>query len=346
MIKDEKYYDDVAKNSLSGGDVLAKGRFANSELVARFGAGKEKPEGFSKWLIENYKAELPQFLADGMPSKDTLANYYTAIDQFLKWCRDIGIDSVTADTPNIIAYRKFLIDSNFKTASVNSKLAVVRKFYDFLMQYGLVIVNPASSVHGNSRYDEDVNLKAFTKNELKRIINSFKNDNVKSLRSRAIVMLMGLEGLNPLEVYQLNVEDIDFRVCEISVRRKGKTNIIKISENTMVAIKDYLAVRIAVSRILPVPVFVSTSNRSRGQRISRHAIRKEVNNVLQNVGLYEKGYSCQTFRHTIGTLLGEATGDADYIMQVLRHKNIKMASNYVHMANEHRVSISDIIEKD
>ena len=55
MLKDEKYYDDVAKNSLSGGDVLAKGQFANSELIARFGAGKEKPEGFSKWLIENYQ---------------------------------------------------------------------------------------------------------------------------------------------------------------------------------------------------------------------------------------------------------------------------------------------------
>ena len=44
-------------------------------------------------------------------------------------------------------------------------------------------------------------------------------------------MLMGLEGLNPLEVYQLNVEDIDFRVCEISVRRKGKTDIMKSADN-------------------------------------------------------------------------------------------------------------------
>lgn len=344
MQKDEKYYSDVAKNALSGGDVLARGQFAEPESVVRFGPGKEKPGEFSKWLIENYKTELPQFLADGTPSKDTLANYYTAIDQFLKWCRKIGIDPVTAGTPNIIAYRQFLIDSQFKTASVNSKLAAVRKFYGFLVQHGLIAANPAVFVHGNFKVGhEEVNFKFFSKDELKKIVNSINGNDIKSLRSKAIIMLMALEGLSPLEVYRLNVEDINFMFRKVCIRRKDREFIINLSNDTMVALRAYLDVRIAAPGILPVPAFVSVSNRSLGKRMSRYAIRKEVNKVLCNVGLYKKGYSCQTFRHTIGILLGAATGDANYIMEVLRNKNIKMASSYVHAAGKSRLSISDII---
>ena len=105
-----------------------------------------------------------------------------------------------------------------------------------------------------------------------------------------------------------------------------------------------MRVRMTVPDETPVPVFVSCANNSRGRRITRKGIRQNINDIFRSVGLYEKGHSGHTLRHTAGTLLYDATKDLNYVKTALRHKDLVMASRYSHVIRKPGDGLSNVID--
>lgn len=301
----------------------------------------------AEYLVANYKALLPPFLSDGLPSADTVRGYCSDIGNFLAWCGSCGLDPVAAERHHLISYRKYLMEQDLKSVTISRRLVAIRKFYDYLMEYHIVRFNPVSSVHAYRKGDsEDITFKFFTKKQLKDILDATTGDDEKSLRNRAMVMLMGLEGLRTVEVHRLNAEDVNFVRHQLYIRGKGHNDTMVIRKDTAEALRDYMEVRnVSVSEV-PVPVFTSFSNRSKGRRISRTSIRKCINGVLDGLGLHVKGHSCHTLRHTVGTLLCDATKDLNYVKKALRHRSIEMASHYSHILKDRETGLSDIIDLD
>ena len=336
---------EMGKAAMSGGDMIVNGSFVRPELAVSFGQGKEKPENFKIYLLQNYKSILPKYLSDGLPSSDTCKGYFSDIDLFLKWCGQMRLDPYQIQRRHMIFYRAELMDSNLKTTTIKHRLTAIHRFYYVLQDFGLIMKNPVDDIRAHRNDDSDsIDTKFFTASELKKLLDNVKGSDEVSLRLKSILMLMGLEGLRSIEVHRMNSKDVNFVTNCIFIRGKGHNDNIVIRKDTAEVLKEYMKLRMVSPKESPIPVFVSVSNRAKGFRLSRHGIRKILNDFLLQLDMYQKGHSCHKLRHTAGTLLYSATKDLNYVKKALRHKDLVMASRYSHIIDSSGQGLSRVID--
>ena len=140
-------------------------------------------------------------------------------------------------------------------------------------------------------------------------------------------------GLRTIEVSRANVEDLrtagDSTV--IYLQGKGheeKTEYIKIAPEVEDAIRAYLNARGAVAP--EEPLFVSTSNNSKGKRISTRTISGIVKNALINAGYNSDKLTAHSTRHTAVTLALMGGQKLEEVQQFARHKNLATTLIYAH----------------
>jgi site-specific recombinase XerD len=94
-------------------------------------------------LIAIFDAYVSGSVANGRPSKDTVASYRRALRFWLRWCSVRHVAPARASESDVIAFRQELVRSGYKSASVGHKLTVVGQFYRALGAEGLRSDNPA-----------------------------------------------------------------------------------------------------------------------------------------------------------------------------------------------------------
>lgn len=311
-------------------DLMPNNDFVTNEFNVVFGSNENiimQPAYF----LANYASIIKRYISNGNPSKDTMRSYCSAIDAFLDWCKKVNLNPFSANEQHILYYRSMLINQEYKAVSIKFKLTCLRRFYFVAQKYKLIETNPVIDVHAQRDPDAYVPvLKYLTAKQLNKLIDSLDESNEKILRTKAIVYLMAIEGLRTVEVHRMNTQDINFELSTIYIRGKGHNDMIYPCPDTMKILAKYVNNRTYVPSY-PTPVFTSTSNISKGQRISRQKIRASIDKALEDLKLKEPGKSCHMLRHTCGTLLYSETKDLQVVKQVLRHRNIEMTSRYSHI---------------
>jgi integrase/recombinase XerC len=95
-----------------------------------------------------------------------------------------------------------------------------------------------------------------------------------------------------------------------------------------IAIRDYWVERNELRE--DSPIFVSTSNRSLGQRLSERTISKIIKTRFRNIGLNSKRLTAHSLRHTAATLNMMNGGTLEETQAAMRHKNIQTTMIYLH----------------
>ena len=285
------------------------------------------------YFLSHYKFLLIRYIANGNPSEDTKASYYSTIDAYLKWCRIVNMDPFNIKEQHLLYYRSMLINQNMKPATVKFKLTAIRRFYYVALKYRLIDENPAEDVHAQRDPDSYMPvIRYITNNQLQLLFDSLNENDEVDLRTKTIICLMATEGLRTVEVYRMNISDIDFRNNTIYIRGKGHNDLIYPRPDTMYFLSKYISIRqVDVKANSNIPVFTSLSNNSFGKRLSRRHIRSYIDLALERIGYKTTGNSCHMLRHTCGTLLYSATKDLKAVQEVLRHKSIEMTSRYAHV---------------
>lgn len=289
-------------------------------------------------FIEKYKQIMPQYIADGNPSQDTLNAYWGRINNFLTWCEVNNYFIFELQEAHIILYRKELIENGFKTTSIAAALTSIRKFFQLAQKLHLIADNPAADVKAPRDSDGSlIDLPYLTAGKLEYLLQLIKPTNEKNLRDKVIIAFMAIEGLRTVEIYRMNEEDINKEQQSILIRGKGKNAIIYPRPDTFQLLLRYIKTknREPLQQYLDneekIPVFTSTSNNKRGNRINRRNIREAVDLWLTRAGYKEKGKSDHMLRHTCATLLYKETKDLKVVQETLRHSNINMTSKYAHI---------------
>jgi integrase/recombinase XerC/integrase/recombinase XerD len=162
-----------------------------------------------------------------------------------------------------------------------------------------------------------------------------KDSEIKSLRDKAMIGLMALEGLRRVEIVRACVSDIgsDLEGLRLLVHGKGKERFIYPREDTARALQEYLTARGAVERDNQgEPLFVQVRKGGSAMgRISRTGVNKVVDYYLRKAGLKREGLSCHALRHTCGALLYQATRDVRAVQETLGHSNIATSAGYAHI---------------
>ena len=296
-----------------------------------------------EYFVLHYAEFIPRVIAKGNPSEDTMRHYINQIDFFISWCLSHERSPLAMNEYQMLMYREFLLNRQYKPDSIQIMLTSVRAFYAAAKRLELIQVNPAAKVEAPTAGSRDDSLlHIYTPQQMNEIVRVIDEDKVPftRYRNKLILYLMGVEGLRNIEVHRACVEDINWEAKAIMIRgkgHKGRLEPIYPCDETFAVLEEYLKT-IPTDRTIKkdgvlTPLILSSSNRNLMGRISRNGIRSIMNKTLNACNLKNPGCTCHIFRHSCGTNLYQETKDLRLVQEVLRHRDPKITARYAHVAD-------------
>ena len=317
--------------------------------------------------IEDIFARFLQMeVGDGAASADTIRNYLSQTKQYLSWCRDNLLSPIEAEPEDIREYRQHLVNSGCANSTIATKLNIIRIFYKAAQNHQLIENNPALKIKAPSdRKDPAARITYMEAEELKYLLDYLQSqlertktnkERLRWLRDRVLIGIMSLEGCRTVEMHQLKVVDIVRQGIKtgLQVSAKRASRIVPLTENLAAGLDEYLQMRRKVLRRKIKSqdyVFVSLSNNSKNQQLSRRSIRAIIDRYLVECNLKHtdgRTLSAHSLRHTAGTLALRTGSDLRQVQDLLGHADPRTTSIYAHVGDrwEHNpgASIEDMIK--
>ena len=123
--------------------------------------------------------------------------------------------------------------------------------------------------------------------------------------------------------------------------REEKTEFIKVTAAAEKAIRDYLKARGAAKEA--EPLFTSTSNNNKGQRMTTRSISAISKSCLKRAGYDSPRLTAHSLRHTAVTLSLLAGRKLEEVQQFARHANIATTMIYNHSLDMEKNTCSEAI---
>lgn len=94
------------------------------------------------YFLTHYGEFIPRVIAKGNPSADTMRHYCNQIDFFIRWCIAKERHPLAMNEYQLLMYREYLLNRQYKSESIHVMLAAVRAFYAAAKKIDLIEVNP------------------------------------------------------------------------------------------------------------------------------------------------------------------------------------------------------------
>jgi len=277
---------------------------------------------------------VDRFIASQDVKQSSKLLYRRTLKQYFNWVTGKAYLLSEIARPQIIEYKEDLLSSGISSLTVGSYITSVRRFYEWL-EANKIYPNIAKGIKAPKRKQQ------FKKQPLlpaqATALLSYYQD--KALRDYTIINLLLRTGLRTIEAIRANVEDITFKGSQrvLLVHGKGrdeKDNFVLLTDKAYQPIADYLATRGKVNSL--EPLFTSTSNNSKGERLSTRTISYIAKEGLKAIGLDEKAFTAHSLRHTTAVNILRAGGSLEMAQFTLRHSNPATTQIYTATLNEER----------
>lgn len=273
--------------------------------------------------------------------------YRQTIGYYLDYVSSQGLELSQLTQPDLIRYRDTLLASGKSTLTVSSYITAIKSFYEWV-EAMRIYPNIAKGLRSPKRRQQ-FSKQPLTPTQATTLLNSLEASS--SLKDYAIVNLLLRTGLRTIEVIRANVGDIQQRGGKriLLVHGKGrdeKDNFVVLTDKAAAPLQAYLATR--PQQPDSAPLFVSTSNNSKGLRLNTRTIRGIVKDNLRKIGLDSKALSAHSLRHTGATNILRETGDLEKTRIFCRHSNPATTLIYTAtLAEENRLKASgeDVLDR-
>ncbi len=223
-------------------------------------------------------------------------------------------------------------------ATCARKISTIRIFFKYLtITTNMLKINPAQNLETpklNKRLPRYLTLED---SEKLLTITADDEENKNKERDFAIITLFLNCGLRLSELVGINISDIRFDECMLTVIGKGnKERSIYLNDSCIQAINAYLGIRKSAlakkdSKNSDKALFLSSYK----QRISKRTVENVVSRELQKAGLDTTKYSTHKLRHTAATLMYKyGQVDIRALQELLGHQSISTTEIYTHVDNE------------
>ena len=277
----------------------------------------------------------------------SIRTYKTGVKRFLQYLIDKGITQ--PDREDVISFISYLEEKDLKPTTIHCYIVSIRIFFSFLDDEGLYkdITKRVKAPEISKQWKKDY----LTVNQCKKLLKEIDQETEIGKRDYALIALLLTGGLRTIEAHRANIEDIRPRGADtvLYIQGKGrseKTDYIKLVNEVEDAIRDYLACRKRTNKP-DEPLFVSTSNNSRGSRLSTRSISGIVKSRLINAGLNSDRLTAHSLRHTTGAINLLSGASLEETSTLLRHASTDTTRIYTHMIerdnNESERRIADAI---
>ena len=252
-------------------------------------------------------------------AESTREDYRRRIVRFLRFARRTGLGR-----NSFLDYKRSLADrTDLAVATKNKYLATARVFLKELYRLGYLPADLTANVKGFSQSRRHKRF-GITDTEMQAITERIRSLPLspESARLRAILCLLGLQGLRQIEVARLDVRDLDLAHKTALVRGKGRDDRepVDLHPETVRTLREYLE----TNHLADGPLFVGRSNNS--HRLTTRGLRLIIGQILRELGIDK---SIHGFRHYFVTCLIRAYGgDLLTVAQYTRHRSLEMLQVY------------------
>ena len=269
---------------------------------------------------------------------DTAVTYRRGVVKFLQW---LAGKRPSADV--IRAWKADLLNHNVKPSSVNIWIAGLRSFFGWLFEQGEIPFDPTQAIKGASRKGTARRhvRESLTDREVIRLLEQPNRENREGVRDYAMLCLMLYTAARGIELHRADIEDLKTMngALVLQVQGKGhneKDDFLVLSHEAESALRDWLVYRGKESG----PLFTSCSNYTKGERLSRRAMRGIVKRYFDAAGL-QGNKTTHSLRHTAITSAIRHHAPIQKVKGMSRHASLDTLMIYYHEVDR----LSDPAEK-
>lgn len=277
--------------------------------------------------------DMPSLIEDFLAAQDvrpiSKEVYRKGMERFFSWISSNGVQQ--PDREAILRFKTFLIELNLAANTVNSYLVAVKRFFAYLEGKRLY-PDIAKGVKGAKQ--PKVHLReALTISQVQEMLAAIDTSTIRGKRDFSMINLMARTGLRTIEVIRANVEDIKQQGGEalLFVQGKGrdsKDDFVILMDAALRPIRHYLKGRGSLDQ--KAPLFVSLSDRNKGQRLTTKTIREAVKNYLKKVNIDSPKLCAHSLRHFFATQALKAGSPLLQVKEAMRHASIETTQKYLH----------------
>lgn len=264
-------------------------------------------------------------------AENTVAAYSADLALYVDFLKSQQLVNVgDSDTALVLKHLIALRDSGLGPRSRARHLVTIRGFYRFLVQEGILEINPAKMVDLPKTGRK---LPAILKVEqVVQLLNTPDSTTPKGLRDGAMLELLYAAGLRVSELVRMVMTDVNLEACFVRVFGKGsKERVVPIGQAAQSRLDLYIvSARPTLLKGTPSPyLFVSRL----GQPMTRQGFWKILKQTALKGGIAEN-ITPHTLRHSFASHLLERGADLRSVQVMLGHVDISTTQIYTHVAPE------------
>ena len=303
-------------------------------------------------IISDIKALQKETLLNLQSSKsaNTVRAYKSDFNDFGLFCVQNGFKSLPSEPKIVSLYLTYLSTKDAKMSTLKRRLVSIGVIHRLKGHY-LDTKHPSiiENIMGIKRRKGSIQKgkKPLSINHLKQLINVIdeqKNEDIKKLRDRSII-LVGFSGaFRRNEIVSLDYDDLDFveEGLKIQIRRsktdqfgEGSVKALPYFDSSkycpVISLKNW----IEISKIESGPLFrrfVKGSKLSKS-RLTDQTVALLIKEYLLLAGIDSKNYSGHSLRSGFATSAAESGAEERSIMAMTGHKSSEMVRRYIKEAN-------------
>ena len=303
-------------------------------------------------IITDIKALQEETLLNLQSSKatNTVRAYKSDFKDFCLFCAQNGFKSLPSDPKIVSLYLTYLSTKDNKMSTLKRRLVSIGVIHK-LKGYYLDTKHPSikENIMGIKRRKGSIQKgkKPILINDLKLIVDVIdqqKNEDIKKLRDRSIILIGFSGGFRRNEIVALDFEDLDFvsEGLKIDIKRsktdqfgEGSKKALPYFDNSQYCPVVSLQKWIKISKINSGSLFRRFSKGSKlsENRLTDQTVALLIKTYLQLAGIDSKKYSGHSLRSGFATSAAESGAEERSIMTMTGHKSTEMVRRYIKEAN-------------
>jgi site-specific recombinase XerD len=283
-------------------------------------------------------------------AKNTIRAYKSDFNDFGLFCAQNGFKSFPSEPKIVSLYLTYLSTKSVKMSTLKRRLVSIGVIHKLKGHY-LDKKHPSiiENIMGIKRRKGSIQKgkKPILINNLKQIINVIdqeKNEEIKKLRDRSIILIGFSGGFRRNEIVSLNYEDLDFvqEGLKISIKRsktdqfgEGSVKGLPYFDNSQYCPVVSMRKWIEISKINTGPLFRRFTKGSKlsNNRLSDQTVALLIKDYLKIAGIESRNYSGHSLRSGFATSAAESGAEERSIMAMTGHKSTEMVRRYIKEAN-------------
>jgi len=303
-------------------------------------------------IITDIKALQEETLLNLQSSKakNTVRAYKSDFRDFGLFCAQNGFKSLPSEPKIVSLYLTYLSTKDAKMSTLKRRLVSIGVIHRLKGHY-LDTKHPSiiENIMGIKRRKGSIQKgkKPILISYLKKLIDVIdeqKNEDIKKLRDRSIILIGFSGGFRRNEIVSLDYDDLDFveEGLKIEIRRsktdqfgEGLVKALPYFDNSkycpVISLKNW----IEISRINSGPLFKRFLKGSKlsENRLTDQTVALLIKEYLRLAGIDDKNYSGHSLRSGFATSAAESGAEERSIMAMTGHKSTEMVRRYIKEAN-------------